>query len=521
MQLALDIGGDGGRVEDARIRLRAAFGPQKPKGRHDPVSQLVKAIIGSQTHDAVSLAAFHRLAARFKPWATLLAAEPRDVAAVIAPVTRPDEKAADLIHAFQVIAAHAGDITLDFLTAMETEAALAWLQGVCGVGPNIAAAVLNFSTLRRPVMVVDTHVLRVSQRVGWTGENASAQKAFLDWMAQAPTRWNADDIQEWHWLLKQLGQDHCKPHAPACLRCPIADLCKSSKKPKAIPGAAPEPRALASPAVVALGPALKKTILDIKGLAAAAPVRVIPLGDPRIDACFRAGGLPLGRWHEITADTPDPAHAAPSGFAAMLVRRTAPKGVVFWVVQRDDVYPQGLKGFGLDPGRVLFVRVDKDCDALSVMENALRTKGVGAVVGEVATLDLTASKRLQLACECWGTTGFVLRRARYAAPHKARPGGRTDTSSATTRWRVTPAPSVTDEPGLGPPRWRVSLERNRAGRTGAWIIECGIMECGDATGAVRVVSELADHAAEARVARAPLGIRDDDAHRWRATAHGG
>ena len=520
MQLGLDIGGDGGRLEDARTRLLAAFGPQKPpadqtRRRHDPVSQLVKAILSSQTHDAVAQAAFYRLATRFKPWETLLDADPGEVAALIATVTRPKEKTADLVHALKAVQARAGSLTLDFLATLESEAALAWLQGLRGVGPEIAATVLNFSTLRRPVLAVDTHVLRVSQRVGWTSENASAQKAFLDWMAQIPTSWDADDIHEWHWLLKKLGQSHCRPKPPACLRCPVADLCRSSKKPKAIPGAAPEMRALASPAAAALGPALKKTLIDIEGLAPVASFGAAPLGDRRIDACFRAGGLPLGRWHEITAETRDPAHAAPSGFAATLVQRAAPKGVVFWVVQRDDVYPQGLQAFGLDPGRVLFVRVDKDSDGLSVMENALRTKGVGAVVGEIAALDLTASKRLQLACECWGTTGFVLRRARYAAPHK-RPSGRIDTSSATTRWRVTPAPSVTDKPGLGPPRWRVALERNRNGRTCGWLLEHD-----DATGGVRVVSELADHAAETRIAGAPLRVRDDDAHGWRAAAHGG
>ena len=528
MQLALDMTDDGGRLEDARSRLLAAFGSSRSKRRLDPVSQLVKAILNPQSHggtyDTVSQAAFYRLASRFKPWARLLDADPMDVAALIATVARPTEKTADLLYALKAVQAHAGHLTLDFLATLETPAALAWLQAIRGIGPETAAAVLNFSTLRRPAMVVDTHALRISQRVGWTTANASTQKAFLDWMGRLPTAWDADDITEWHWLLKALGQSFCKPKAPACLRCPVAALCKSSRKPKTVPGAAPEMRARASPAIAALRPALNHSLITLEGLSPATSFGAAPLGDVRIDGCFRLGGLPRGRWHEITADTPDPAHAAPSGFAAHLVQRAAPKGVVFWTLQRDDLYPPGLQAFGFDPGRVIFVRVDRDADALSVMENALRTKGVGAVVGEVAALDLTASKRLQLACEQWGATGFVLRRAVHATPHRTgqnRAGKRLDASSATTRWRVAPAPSVTDEPDLGPPRWQVSLERNRGGRTGAWIIEYGIMECGDAAGAVRVVSELADHAAEARVPGPPLRVRDDDAHRWRATAHSG
>ena len=514
MQLALDMTDDGGRLEDARARLLAAFGPFRGKGRHDPVSQLVKAILGD---DAVSQAAFYRLASRFKPWRTLLDANPEDVAALIDPVPEPAEKTADLLNALALIEAHAGHLTLDFLAQLETPAALAWLQGLRGIGPEIAATVLNFSTLRRPTMVVDTPILRISRRMGWTTETASTRKAFLDWMERLPTAWDADDIREWHSLLKTLGERFCKPKTPACLRCPVAALCKSSRQPKAIPGAAPDSRALASPTIATLRPAVKNSLVAIEGLSPAASFGAASLGDARIDDCFRLGGLPRGRWHEIATDRFDPAHAAPSGWTALLVQRAAPKGVVFWALQRDDLYPPGLRAFGFDPGRVIFVRVDKDAEALSVMESALRTKGVGAVVGEVAALDLTASKRLQLACEHWGATGFVLRRAVHATPHKTgQVRKRLDTSSATTRWRVTPVPSVTDEPGLGPPRWQVSLERNRGGRTGGWI-----MECDDATGDVRVVSELADHAAEARVDGPAFRIRDDDARRWRATAHGG
>lgn len=516
MQLAFDMAGDGGRLEDARARLLAAFGPMRGKGRLDPLSELIKGILGAHTVDAVSDAAFYRLAARFRSWSALHGADPASVTALIAGVTRPAEKTADLLHALDVIHAHAGRLDLGFLAALETPAALSWLQSLRGVGPKIAAAVLNFSTLQRPVMVVDTHVLLVSRRMGWAAATASTQKVFLDWMARLPAHWDAEDIAEWRRLLRTLGQRFCKPKAPACLHCPLASICASSRAPRTVPGAAPENRAPVSPA--ALRPVLRQSLITLEGLSTSAGFGAAPFGDARIDGCFRLGGLPRGCWHDIVADTPDPAHAAPSGWTALMLRRAAGKGAVFWVVQRDDLYPPGLQAFGLDPGRVIFLRVDKDAEALSAMESALRTKGVGAVVGEVAALDLTASKRLQLACEQWGVTGFVLRRATRPTPHKAgqaRDGKRPAPSSAATRWRVTPAPSVTDEPGLGVSRWQVALERNRGGRTGAWIVEC------DDAGAVRVVSELADHAAEAGVGGTSLRVRDDAALGWRAAAYGG
>jgi protein ImuA len=215
-----------------------------------------------------------------------------------------------------------------------------------------------------------------------------------------------------------------------------------------------------------------------------------PFGDPRIDACLPSGGLPRGRWHEIGgAGAERELPAAASGFTAALACRSAERGIVIWALQRDDLHPPGLQAFGLKPDRLIFVRAGKDADILAALESALRTRGVTAAIGEVGTVDLTAGKRLQLACERGGATGFLLRRQLYGAAVE-------EASAATTRWAIAPLPSETLEPGLGPPRWAVRLERSRGGRTGAWV-----MEAENATGHVRVVAELADHPMEADSAR--------------------
>src|SRR5262249_40073580 len=153
------------------------------------------------------------------------------------------------------------------------------------------------------------------------------------------------------------------------------------------------------------------------------------------DGCLPGGGLPLGRLHEIAGagaerETP----AATTGFVASLAQRVMKDGVVVWVLQRDDVYAPGLQAFGLPAERVIFVRVDKDKDALAVQEDALRTRGVTACVGEIASLDLTAARRLQLVSEQNGATAFVLRRNIYAAPRIRE--GKAEGVAATTRWRI-------------------------------------------------------------------------------------
>jgi protein ImuA len=121
--------------------------------------------------------------------------------------------------------------------------------------------------------------------------------------------------------------------------------------------------------------------------------------------------------------------------------------------------------------------------ALAAMEDALGAAGVAAAIGEAESPDLIAGRRLQLACEHHGATGFLIRRRLFGAEASRK------SSAASTRWRIVPAPSepAPGEPGLGAPRWRVSLERCQGGRTGAWI-----MENSDGPLSLRVVAELGD-----------------------------
>ena len=228
------------------------------------------------------------------------------------------------------------------------------------------------------------------------------------------------------------------------------------------------------------------------------PGRVLPLGDPALDARLPGGGLPLGRWHELTGEGPeaeDP--AAVTGFAARLAAALSAGdgdrggGETVWVLRRDDLYAPGLAGLGLDPARLLFVTVRRDAEALAAAEDALRAAGIAAVAAEVEALDLVAGRRLQLACERTGATGLILRRRRALRAGAKAASERPEATAAATRWKIAPAPSQPERPGftgLGPPRWRVELERCRGGRPGTWIVEAG-----DGPHPLRVVAELADH----------------------------
>ncbi len=225
---------------------------------------------------------------------------------------------------------------------------------------------------------------------------------------------------------------------------------------------------------------------------------VLTFGDPRIDAHLAGGGLALGQLHEIGGVGVDrETGALPAGFAASLAGRIGGGKPVFWIAPRPDLYPHGLTGFGLDPGRLVLVRPDDSDATLAAMETALREGGAGVVIGEVETLDRVASRRLALACVLHGITCLALRRW----PHGRR-GEDRDTSLAATRWRVEAVPSEREGRAPGPPRWLLALTQARGGRPGEWIVEAGdfakIGGWENATHPVRVVAILADPAAAPR-----------------------
>jgi endonuclease-3 len=200
MQLSLALDPDP-PVLAVHQKLKLAFGSFAGGPRLAPVDQLVKSLISARTYDEVSWPAYHRLKARYRPWERLIDAPPGEIQAIIAPVTFAEIKAGWLPEA------------------------LSWLRRLPGVGDKVAAAVLNFSTLGRRAMVVDTHVWRVARRIGLASRNADPEAVRYVITDAVPADWAADDFFDLHWLLKRLGQTLCQDHRTRCGGCPVAGLC--------------------------------------------------------------------------------------------------------------------------------------------------------------------------------------------------------------------------------------------------------------------------------------------------------
>lgn len=206
---------------------------------------------------------------------------------------------------------------------------------------------------------------------------------------------------------------------------------------------------------------LQQEILALQGFRPAPSGTQEATGLGRILESFPHRRFPAGALHEFLYAAPEDG-AATAGFLAGLLGGLMKKGPVVWVTPRHCVFPPALKQFGMDPESVLFVEERREKQALWVVEEALKTAAVSAVVGELRELDFTASRRMQLAMEQSGVTGFLLRRQ-----------PRNLATAFVARWQVRPLASVIEEglPGVGFPRWEVELLKVRNGQPGRWELE--------------------------------------------------
>ncbi len=224
---------------------------------------------------------------------------------------------------------------------------------------------------------------------------------------------------------------------------------------------------------------------------------VLPFGLPDLDRRLPGLGLKRGALHEVA----DP-HCGTAGvlFAAGIAARLP--GRILWCWQRAtrERYLPGLLMAGLDPDRVLCAEAADGAGVLQVIEEGLRHPGLACVVGELARLPMTASRRLNLAAEGSGVMALALSRGGELAGSLP--------TAALTRWRVahlpSPGPLIRTPAGMpaapGRALWRLELTRCRGGEPASWIVEA----C-DAQGRLAQPAVLANR--PARPAAAPAALR--------------
>lgn len=207
---------------------------------------------------------------------------------------------------------------------------------------------------------------------------------------------------------------------------------------------------------------LQARINRIHGMEKPLPVTGNPKFRPFSDA-FPARVFPTGAIHEFISDKPADAAATAGFIAALTGKLMDDAGLCLWIGNGRKVFPSGIKHFGVEPDRILFIDIPNPRLIAWVIEEALKCEALTAVIGEVRELDFTMSRRLQLAVEQSGVNGFV---------HRYQPRSENATA-CTTRWRITPLPSMAEDglPGVGHSCWDVQLLKVRNGRPKHWQVD--------------------------------------------------
>ena len=202
--------------------LGAEYGPVEWTRRYDPAWELVYTILSQHTSDVNSGRAFQNLRRVFGSLEEVAEASPAEIEDAIRMGGLARVKAPRIRAVLRQIDDELHSYDLSFLGEMPLDEAKAWLKHLPGVGPKTAAIILCFS-LGMPAMPVDTHIFRVSKRLGLIGPKVSADKAHDILEPMVPP----EDVFAFHMYLIRHGRQVCKAQRPLCDNCVMASECPS------------------------------------------------------------------------------------------------------------------------------------------------------------------------------------------------------------------------------------------------------------------------------------------------------
>jgi endonuclease III len=208
------------RAHDIHYRLLEYYGDPTWHPPLSPLDELVSTILSQNTNDRNRDLAFNSLRARFPTWEAVRDAPAEAVMDAIRIAGLANQKGPRMQQVLREITAERGSLEIDFLRALPTDEARAWLLKFNGVGPKTAAIVLQFS-LGKPAFPVDTHVYRVTGRLGLRPEKMNAEQAHT-WFEDIFT---PEMYGPAHMNIIRLGREICHARNPNHAVCPVRDLC--------------------------------------------------------------------------------------------------------------------------------------------------------------------------------------------------------------------------------------------------------------------------------------------------------
>jgi len=201
-------------------KLSEVYGHRIWRQNLPAVDELVSTILSQSTSDINRDRGFNSLKARFPDWESVMEAPESDVIEAIRSTGLANQKGPRIQAALRFIEDQQGTIDLDFLAEMPLAEAKSWLTQIKGIGPKTAAIVLLFA-FGRPVFPVDTHVHRITRRLGLIGPRVNADKAH-DILEDIG---DSENFYSMHLNLIRHGREICRARGPVCTICPLQEDC--------------------------------------------------------------------------------------------------------------------------------------------------------------------------------------------------------------------------------------------------------------------------------------------------------
>ncbi len=204
--------------------LEKRYGIPFSDGFSEPLDELVFTILSQNTNDINRDRAWKKLKDNFPDWESVLNITQKKLKSVIRVAGLAEEKSKNILSILKKLKKENKKLSLKFLKDYDTEKARNFLLSFKGVGPKTAACVLLFS-LKKPAFPVDTHIFRVTKRLGLIGNKITIEKAHKIMEAMVPSQ----KYHSFHINLIRHGRLICHPRAPECTICVINRYCKFFK----------------------------------------------------------------------------------------------------------------------------------------------------------------------------------------------------------------------------------------------------------------------------------------------------
>jgi endonuclease III len=202
--------------------LNSAYRRLSLYNRREHMHELISTMLSHRTTHADESKAYNTMLERFGDWDGVMQANTDELADAIKTTRYPEQKAPQIQETLRIIKAERGEFNIDFLEDLPVEEAMEWLQNLPGVGPKTATLLLLFN-FYKPVMPVDTHVFRISQRVGLIGARVTANKAHKLLLEILPPE--PEELFNFHVHMLKHGQRVCTYYSPKCEKCILNSLC--------------------------------------------------------------------------------------------------------------------------------------------------------------------------------------------------------------------------------------------------------------------------------------------------------